>query len=43
MMVAETNMRSNKARLRSGSLVFVVFLLGILLGGVGDHLWGERV
>lgn len=24
-------------------LVFVVFLLGLLVGGVGSHLWGERV
>lgn len=24
-------------------MVFVVFLLGLLLGGVGGHLWDERV
>jgi hypothetical protein len=36
-------MRSNNARLEAAVLVFVVFLLGILLGGVGNHLWDERV
>jgi hypothetical protein len=36
-------MRSNNARIEAAALVFVVFLLGILLGGVGDHLWDERV
>ncbi|HEY4708722.1 MAG TPA: hypothetical protein VIH46_00985 [Candidatus Acidoferrales bacterium] len=36
-------MRSNNARIEAAVLVFVVFLLGILLGGVGDHLWNERV
>jgi hypothetical protein len=36
-------MRSNNARIEAAALVFVVFLLGILLGGVGDHLWNERV
>jgi Spy/CpxP family protein refolding chaperone len=36
-------MRSNNARLEAAALVFVVFLLGILLGGVGGHLWDERV
>ena len=36
-------MRSNNARIEAAVLVFVVFLLGILLGGVGDHLWDERV
>jgi Spy/CpxP family protein refolding chaperone len=24
-------------------IVLVVFVLGVLLGGVGDHLWGVRV
>ncbi len=36
-------MRSNNARIEAAVLVFVVFLLGILLGGVGGHLWDERV
>jgi hypothetical protein len=36
-------MRTNHARLEAAVLVFVVFLLGILLGGVGNHLWDERV
>jgi Spy/CpxP family protein refolding chaperone len=35
-------MRSNNARLEAAVLVFVVFLLGILLGGVGGHVWDER-
>jgi hypothetical protein len=36
-------MRSNNARLEAAALVSVVFLLGLLLGGVGNHLWDERV
>ena len=36
-------MRSNNARIEAAVLVFVVFVLGILLGGVGGHLWDERV
>jgi hypothetical protein len=36
-------MRTNNARLEAALLVFVVFVLGILLGGVGSHLWDERV
>jgi hypothetical protein len=32
-----------KARSEAAMLVALVFLLGILLGGVGTHLWGERV
>ena len=36
----ETN---NKARREAAMLVFIVFLLGALLGGVGGHLWDERV
>jgi hypothetical protein len=36
-------MENNKARLEAAALVFVVFLLGLLLGGVGSHLWDERV
>ena len=30
-------------RREAALLVFVVFLLGLLVGGVGNHLWGERV
>ena len=36
-------MRTKNARLEAAVLVFVVFVLGILLGGVGSHLWDERV
>jgi Spy/CpxP family protein refolding chaperone len=36
-------MRNSNARLEAAVLVFVVFLLGILLGGVGGHVWDERV
>jgi len=36
-------MATNKARLEAAGLVLVVFLLGALLGGVGNHLWDERV
>ena len=36
-------MATTKARGEAAVLVAVVFLLGILLGGVGNHLWGERV
>lgn len=36
-------MRTRNARLEAAALVFVVFVLGILLGGVGSHLWDERV
>jgi Spy/CpxP family protein refolding chaperone len=35
----ENSKRSREAAL----LVLVVFVLGVLLGGVGAHLWGERV
>jgi len=34
---------SSKTRREAALLVFVVFLLGLLVGGVGNHLWGERV
>jgi len=34
----ETNPRREAAL-----LVFIVFALGLLLGGVGSHLWDERV
>lgn len=36
-------MPNSKARLEAAALVGVVFLLGILLGGVANHLWGQRV
>jgi flagellar biosynthesis chaperone FliJ len=36
-------MRNSNARLEAAALVFVVFVLGLLLGGVGGHLWDERV
>lgn len=36
-------MDNNKIRREAAVLVFVVFLLGVLLGGVGNHVWGERV
>lgn len=36
-------MENTKTRREAGLLVIVVFLLGVLLGGVGNHLWGERV
>jgi Spy/CpxP family protein refolding chaperone len=36
-------MEAIKARREAAVLVFVVFLLGVLLGGVGVHLWGSRV
>src|ERR1700730_8183094 len=36
-------MENDKKRGEAALLVLVVFLLGILLGGVGNHLWGERV
>jgi hypothetical protein len=37
------NTNTNKTRREAALLVFVVFLLGLLVGGVGNHLWGERV
>jgi hypothetical protein len=36
-------METTKARSEAAALVAVVFLLGALLGFVGNHLWGERV
>jgi Spy/CpxP family protein refolding chaperone len=36
-------MQNTKTRSEAALLVIVVFLLGALLGGVGNHLWGERV
>jgi len=32
-----------KAKREAAALFLVVFLLGALLGGLGVHLWGERV
>ena len=37
------NVNSNNTKREAAVLVFVVFLLGLLVGGVGNHLWGERV
>ncbi|ERR1700722_1611892 len=36
-------MEATKGRREAAVLVFIVFLLGVLLGGVGNHLWGSRV
>jgi len=36
-------MDKNKKSWEAVTLVLVVFVLGVLLGGVGDHLWGVRV
>src|ERR1700722_10717869 len=36
-------MEATKARREAALLVLIVFLLGVLLGGVGNHLWGSRV
>ena len=36
-------MENTKTRREAAFLVIVVFLLGVLLGGVGNHLWGQRV
>jgi len=36
-------MAIRNARIEAAVLVIVVFVLGILLGGVGSHLWDERV
>jgi Spy/CpxP family protein refolding chaperone len=33
----------SNTRREAALLVFVVFLLGLLVGAVGNHLWGERV
>ena len=37
------NMQNTKTRREAASLVTIVFALGVLLGGLGTHLWGERV
>jgi hypothetical protein len=36
-------MATNRATREAAALFFVVFLLGMLLGGVGVHLWSEGV
>jgi Spy/CpxP family protein refolding chaperone len=36
-------MENSKTRSEAAILVLVVFVLGVLLGGLGNHLWGERV
>lgn len=36
-------MEATKARREAAILVFIVFMLGVLLGGVGNHLLGTRV
>jgi Spy/CpxP family protein refolding chaperone len=36
-------MENSRTRSEAAVLVLVVFVLGALLGGLGNHLWGERV
>jgi len=36
-------METTKGRGQAAVLVVVVFLLGALLGGIGTHVWGERM
>jgi Spy/CpxP family protein refolding chaperone len=36
-------MESNKTKREAAVLVLVVFVLGLLLGVAGNHVWGERV
>jgi Spy/CpxP family protein refolding chaperone len=36
-------MENSKTRGEAAILVLVVFILGVLLGGLGNHLWGESV
>ena len=36
-------MQNSKTKSEAGLLVLVVFALGLLLGGVGNHLWGAHV
>jgi hypothetical protein len=36
-------MENSKRSGEAAVLVFVVFLLGVLLGGVADHIWGSVV
>lgn len=37
------NTNPSRTRREAAVLVFVVFVLGLLVGGFGNHLWGERV
>jgi len=37
------NMETARTRREAALLVIVVFALGVLLGGLATHLWGERV
>jgi hypothetical protein len=37
------SMENAKTRREAAFLVIIVFALGVLLGGLGTHLWGERV
>src|SRR5215472_13781297 len=37
------SMDTTKTRREAAFLVIVVFMLGVLLGGLGTHLWGEKV
>ena len=32
-----------KTKSEAGFLVLVVFVLGVLVGGLGNHVWGQRV
>jgi hypothetical protein len=36
-------METNKTKREAAVLVFIVFLLGLLVGGVGNHVWDEHV
>lgn len=36
-------MQNSRTKSEAGILVLVVFVLGLLVGGVGNHLWGARV
>ena len=36
-------MENSKTRGEAAILVLVVFILGVLLGGLGNHVWGDRV
>jgi Spy/CpxP family protein refolding chaperone len=36
-------METAKRKSEAGILVLVVFILGVLVGGVGTHLWGARI
>jgi Spy/CpxP family protein refolding chaperone len=36
-------MRITRTKSEAGILVLIVFALGILVGGLGNHVWGQRV